>query len=172
MGLFVPSLGPDPEPPFRAIRIAAMLHFPRKDSITMRTSLLLIVGVCMLAPALSYAQATAQPQNPPAQGAPAKPSAPNAEKKEVKVPAKVLQTYVGSYEMAPGRVLNMTLENGYLYGQPEGQDNRRQLWPESQTKFFLKEAPITITFKSEKGKVTGLLYQQEGRPDREAKKIK
>ena len=102
----------------------------------------------------------------------AKPANPNAEKKEVKVPAKVLQTYVGGYEMAPGRVLNMTLENGYLYGQPEGQDNRRQLFPESQTKFFLKEGPITITFKSEKGKVTGLLYQQEGRPDREAKKIK
>jgi hypothetical protein len=30
-------------------------------------------------------------------------------------------------------------------------------------------SPSTITFKSEKGKVTGLLYQQEGRPDREAK---
>ena len=138
----------------------------------MRTSLLLLAGVCMLAPNVTYAQATAAPQTPPAQAAPANPANPNTDKKEVKVSAKVLQTYVGGYEMAPGRVLNIMLEKGYLYGQPEGQENKRQLFPESQTKFFLKEAPITITFKSEKGKVTSLLYQQEGRPDREAKKVK
>jgi hypothetical protein len=38
--------------------------------------------------------------------------------------------------------------------------------------FFLKDAPIVVTFKTEKGKVTGLLMQQEGRPDREAPKVK
>jgi hypothetical protein len=156
-----------------AARIVSIVWIhSRKDSTTMRTPLLLLAGLCLLTPNPADAQGTAAPKTPPAQGAPAKPAAPSADKKEVKVPAKVLQTYVGGYEMAPGRVLNIMLENGYLFGQPEGQDNKRQLFPESQTKFFLKEAPITITFKREKGKVTGLLYQQEGRPDREAKKVK
>ena len=136
----------------------------------MRTSLLLVAGVCLLTPGLSQAQSTAKPANPPATTA--KPQAgPNADKKEVKVSPKVLQTYVGDYEMAPGRVLKITLDKGYLWGQPTDQE-ARQLYPASQTQFFLKDLPVVLTFKTEKGKVTGALMQQEGRPDRDMTKVK
>ncbi len=47
-----------------------------------------------------------------------------------------------------------------------------QLYAESETKFFLKTLPIQLTFKTEKGKVVGLLMQQDGQPDRELKKVK
>ena len=137
----------------------------------MRTSLLLLTGVCLLTPGLAHAQGTAKPQTPPAQGTPAKPAAANADLKEVKVAPKVLETYVGAYEMAPGRHLNIEVQDGFLYGFPDGQD-KRQLFAASNTKFFLKDLPVVLTFKVEKGKVTGLLYQQEGRPDREAAKVK
>ena len=143
----------------------------------MRISLFVLAGLCALTPALAHAQGTAKPQTPPpAQGTTAKPAAPSAgnpaaDLKEVKVSPKVLQTYVGAYEMNPGRNLNITLEDGYLHGEPDGQQ-KRQLFAASPTKFFLKDLPVVVTFKVEKGKVTGLLMQQEGRPDREAPKVK
>ncbi len=135
----------------------------------MRTSFLLLAGVCLLTPGLAQAQATAKPQTPPATTA--KPPAPAAERKEIKLTPKVLQTYVGEYSMTPERILTVTLENGYLYGQPTDQA-KRQMFPESETKFFLKDIDAQVTFVKEKGKVTGMLMDQAGRPQRELKKIK
>jgi hypothetical protein len=138
----------------------------------MRTSLLLLAGVCLLAPALAQAQGTAAPKTPPAQGAPAKPANPNGDKKEIKVSPKVLQTYAGEYEFGPDRTLTVTFDNGSLWGQPTGQD-KRQMFAESPTKFFLKDLPVTLEFRKDaKGKVTGMHMVQEGRPERELKKIK
>jgi hypothetical protein len=132
----------------------------------MRLSAVLLV--VLLQPAVTFAQAPKT--QPPATAA--KPAAPAAEKKEIKVAVKVLQAYVGEYEVAPERTLTITLEDGSLWGQPTG-STKRQMFAESPTKFFLKEAPVQITFaKDPKGKVTGLTMEQEGRPTREAKKIK
>jgi len=137
----------------------------------MRNSLL-VLGVCLL-PALASAQApatTAKPQTP-AQTA-AKPAPPAVERKEIKVTDKVLKSYVGEYEMTPERTLTITLKDGYLWGEPTGQ-TARQLFAESQTKFFLKEIDAQVTFKKDaKGVVTGALMQQAGRPDRDMKKVK
>ena len=137
----------------------------------MRISLSVALGVCLLVPGLAQAQATAaKPQTPPP--AAAKPAATPALRKEIKVTEKVLKTYAGEYEMAPGRVLAITLEKGSLWGQP-GDQEKRQLFAESNTKFFLKDLDVQITFqKDAKGVVTGLLMDQAGRPQREAKKIK
>jgi hypothetical protein len=144
-------------------------HHSERITTPMRTSLLLLAGVCLLTPALAQAQATAKPQTPPATTA--KPQAPAAERKEIKVPAKVLQTYVGEYSMGPDRILTVTLEDGYLWGQPTDQQ-KRQLFAESQTKFFLKDIDAQVTFQKEKGKVIGMVMDQVGRPQRELKKIK
>ena len=65
----------------------------------------------------------------------------------------------------------MTLEDGYLWGQPTNQ-TKRQMSPESETKFFLKDIDAQVTFQVEKGKVVGMVMDQAGRPQRELKKIK
>ena len=136
----------------------------------MRNSLL-ILGVCLL-PVVAAAQApatTAKPQTP-AQTT-AKPTAP-VERKEIKLTEKVLQSYVGEYEMDPQRVLTITLKDGYLWGEPTGQ-SARQLFAESQTKFFLKDIDAQLTFKKDaKGVVTGATMEQVNRPVRELKKVK
>lgn len=135
----------------------------------MRVYLSLALGICLLQPGLAQAQAAPKPQAP----APAasQPQAPAQERKEIKVPESVLKTYVGEYEMGPDRILTLTLEDGSLWGQPTGQV-KRQLFAESETKFFLKDLNAQITFQKEKGKVLGMLMDQEGRPQRELKKIK
>ena len=116
--------------------------------------------------------APAAPQAKPAAPAAATQEAKTPERKEIKVTEKVLKPYVGEYEMAEGRILTMTLENGSLWGQPTDQE-KRQLFAESPTKFFLKDLDIQVTFqKDAKGNVSGLVLDQAGRPQRELKKIK
>ena len=135
----------------------------------MRSSFILLAGLCLMQPAPAQAQ-DPKPQ-PPAQGA-TKPQEPPTERKEVKVAEKVLKTYVGEYEMGPDRILTLTLEDGYLWGQPTNQ-SKRQLFAESQTKFFLKDLDAQVTFqKDPKGAVIGMVMDQAGRPQRELKKIK
>ena len=141
----------------------------------MRASITAALGICLLVPGFVQAQATtAKPQTPPAATAPsaAKPQTPTAERKEVTVPEKVLQTYVGDYDMGQGRTLQFALEKGSLWGGPAG-DDKSQLFATSPTKFFLKNIPIEITFnKGAKGAVTGLTMEREGRPAQEGKKVK
>jgi len=91
-------------------------------------------------------------------------------RKSATVADTVLQTYTGDYELAPKFILTVTREGNHLYGQPTGQDNQ-ELFPESQTKFFLKGRPVEIEFvKDEKGKVIKLLVFQNG--IHEAPKVK
>jgi len=137
----------------------------------MRRYVLLLAGVCLMNPGFVNAQAAATKPQPPAQST-AKPAEPAKERKEIKLTEKVLASYVGEYQMDAERILTVTLENGYLYGQPTGQ-GKRQLFPESQTNFFLKEIDAQVAFqKDAKGTVIGMVMNQAGRPERELKKIK
>lgn len=137
----------------------------------MRKYVLLLTGVCLLNASLAAAGQAAGAK-PPAQAAqPADAAKPNADKKEIKLTEKVLKAYVGEYEMAPGRILTVTFDKGYLWGQPTDQQ-QRQIFPESETKFFLKDLDVQLAFqKDATGNVTGLLMTQRGQ-DRELKKIK
>ena len=133
----------------------------------MRNYVLLLAGVCLL----SAPVGAAEPAGSPATITAAQDAKPK-ERKEIKVTEKVLKTYVGEYEMGPGRILTLTLENGSLWGQPTEQP-KRQLFAESNTKFFLKDLEVQITFqKDAKGQVVGLVMDQADRPQRELKKIK
>ncbi|HEX6976590.1 MAG TPA: DUF3471 domain-containing protein [Vicinamibacterales bacterium] len=135
----------------------------------MRTSVCLLAGFSLLIPAGAVAQGTAAQKPPAAQAA--KP-APDADKQEVKVSPKVLQTYVGEYELRADWVLTVTLEEGSLWGQPTNQQ-KRQMVADSPTKFHLKELPVTLEFqKDADGKVTSVHMVQEGRGERDLKKIK
>lgn len=88
---------------------------------------------------------------------------------EVKVDPKIYDAYVGRYELAPNFVLTISKEGDRLMAQATGQPPF-ELFPSSETKFFLKAIDAQITFvKDEAGKVTHLILHQGG--DRQAKRI-
>jgi CubicO group peptidase (beta-lactamase class C family) len=88
---------------------------------------------------------------------------------EVKVDPKLYDAYVGRYELAPNFILTISKEGDRLMAQATGQP-QFELFPESDTKFFLKVIEAKITFvKDGTGKVTHLILHQGG--DRQAKKI-
>jgi CubicO group peptidase (beta-lactamase class C family) len=92
------------------------------------------------------------------------------ERKEARVDPKVFDDYVGQYELAPDVVLSITREAGKLWAQA-GSQPKAELFPESETRFFLKVVDGQVTFvKDASGKVTHLILHQLG--DHEAKKIK
>jgi CubicO group peptidase (beta-lactamase class C family) len=95
----------------------------------------------------------------------------NATRKEIKVETKVLDTYVGEYELSPGFTIAVTKEGETLMAQPTGQ-TKAEIFAESETKFFLKRIEVQIVFvKNDKGVVDKLLLYQNGR-ETPAKKIK
>lgn len=88
---------------------------------------------------------------------------------EVKVDPKIYDAYVGRYELAHNFILTITKMGDRLMAEATGQP-QFQLFPESETKFFLKVVDAKITFvKDDKGKVTHLILHQGG--DQEAKRI-
>ncbi len=85
-----------------------------------------------------------------------------AERKEIKVPKKILAEYVGSYELAPSFIFVVTLEGDQLVTQATGQP-KVPIFAESQTLFFPKVVDAEIEFfKDEKGQVTHLVLHQGG----------
>jgi hypothetical protein len=85
-----------------------------------------------------------------------------APKKEVAVDTKIYDLYVGEYELAPGLMLVITKEGDKLMGQAYGEE-KFELFPESETRYFLKVADAQVEFvKDDAGKVTGLVFQQAG----------
>src|SRR3989440_5024576 len=85
------------------------------------------------------------------------------ERKEVKVDPKIYDSYVGEYQLAPTFTVTITSENGKLMAQATGQ-SKFELFPTSETDFYLKVAPATVTFvKDAQGNVTELILTQNGR---------
>lgn len=93
---------------------------------------------------------------------------PPIERPEVEVDAAILRTYVGRYDLED-RVLGITLEDGQLYVNPEGQPPAR-LYAASETEFFLKVASVEVTFvKDDAGEVIGMDVTQGGETRRAGK---
>lgn len=83
-----------------------------------------------------------------------------AERKEITVSPEILAQYPGTYEIQPGFDLAVTLEDGKLMTQATGQ-GKAQVFPETETKFFLKVTDAQIEFfKDAKGAVTHLVLHQ------------
>jgi CubicO group peptidase (beta-lactamase class C family) len=92
------------------------------------------------------------------------------ERVAIKVDPKILDAYVGQYEINPSFKFTITREGDSLMSQATGQP-KFELFPESETKFFLKVVDAQVTFvKDDKGAVTHMTLHQGG--DRTAKKIK
>jgi CubicO group peptidase (beta-lactamase class C family) len=86
-----------------------------------------------------------------------------SERKEIAVSPKILALYGGTYVLAPGFDLVVTLEGTQLMSQATGQP-KVQLFAESETKFFLKVVDAQVEFlRNGKGAVTHLMLHQGGR---------
>ena len=81
-----------------------------------------------------------------------------------------LKALTGKYEIQPGVSIDVFIESGNLMGHsPDGQ--RFQLYPASETDFFIDVADVMLSFhKNENGVVDSVLISQNGR-DMPAKKI-
>jgi D-alanyl-D-alanine-carboxypeptidase/D-alanyl-D-alanine-endopeptidase len=89
----------------------------------------------------------------------------------IKLDTTVYDAYVGKYEFAPKAVITVHREGDRLFAQLTGQ-SALEVFPESETDFFLKAVDAQISFvKSDQGGVTALILHQMG-IDQEAKKIK
>lgn len=85
------------------------------------------------------------------------------ERLEVSVDPKILDTYVGRYELAPTFSITVTREGDGLMTQATGQP-KVPIFAESETKFFLRVVDAQLTFvKGPDGKVTHLILHQGGR---------
>jgi CubicO group peptidase (beta-lactamase class C family)/uncharacterized protein YneR len=82
--------------------------------------------------------------------------------REISLPAELLQTYVGKYELMPGFILTITLEDGKLMTQATGQD-KFEVFAESEDNFFLKVVDARIQFiKGADSTTTSLILRQSG----------
>ncbi len=90
---------------------------------------------------------------------------------EIKLDRSVLARYVGTYEFAPNFSLTFTVDGDQLMGQPKNQP-KMPVYPESETKFFLKSVDTELEFFSDdKGQVSYVVMHQNDR-DRDIKGMK
>lgn len=93
-----------------------------------------------------------------------------ADPKEATVEEKILDTYVGKYELRPSFAISITKEGGRLYTQATGQP-RHELYAESDKKFFMKAVDDRILFvKNNQGTPEKLILFQNGQ-EMHAKRI-
>lgn len=89
-------------------------------------------------------------------------SKPPAVHKEVSINPKILDGYVGKYEIAPTFAITITKEGDNLFLQATGQP-KFQVFPEAEREFFLKVVDAQITFEVDaEGKATKLVLHQNG----------
>jgi CubicO group peptidase (beta-lactamase class C family) len=90
---------------------------------------------------------------------------------EIKLSPDVLINYRGEFELSPGFVLTVNVEGDRIFTQATGQD-KLEIYPESETKFFLKVVDAQLEFvKDESGKFNKVILHQGGR-DMEGKRVK
>jgi hypothetical protein len=91
------------------------------------------------------------------------------ERKEITLPAETLAMYVGTYEFMPGINLMIRPDGNQLTAQLTGQ-GQLPIFPESETKFFLKVVDAQLEFvKDASGAVTHVVLHQNGRDQRAAR---
>jgi CubicO group peptidase (beta-lactamase class C family) len=89
--------------------------------------------------------------------------APVPQRTAIELSPDVLARYPGRYPLTPDFVLEISVRDGALYVHPTGQPVLR-LWPEAETRFFLKEVDAVIDFvRDASGATTGLVLHQNGR---------
>ena len=89
-------------------------------------------------------------------------------KERTAIPAdpKILENYVGRYQLTPAFFITITRDEDRLYAQVTGQP-KIQIFAESEKEFFLKVVDAQISFKTDvKGRATELILHQNGMDQR------
>lgn len=96
------------------------------------------------------------------------------ERTVARIDPKILDAYTGQYQVNPSTVFTISREGDKLLLQQGSDPEKRNLLPETATNFFTNEnRRLTYSFvKDEKGEVTFLVVQMEGRERGRAKKVK
>jgi bla regulator protein BlaR1 len=98
-----------------------------------------------------------------AQVAPPNAASGAGQSREITLPENVLERYVGAYQFAPGALFTVTRTKGQLTVQLTGQ-NSVEIYPKSETSFFLKVVEASIDFVANgQGPATALVLHQNGR---------
>jgi hypothetical protein len=85
------------------------------------------------------------------------------ERRAVKIDPAIYDAYAGEYELKPDFSIAITREGEQIFATPTGKP-KAELFPESETRFFLKAVDAEIEFvRGADGKVTGLVLHQNGR---------
>ena len=93
------------------------------------------------------------------------------EKVIAQIDPAIYDAYVGEYEIVPGFILTVTREGNRLISEARGQP-RSEMFPESETTFFVKDADAQFTFvKDDHGKVVQVNIKR-GTREFKARKIK
>jgi len=95
---------------------------------------------------------------------PVTPAEPPKEHKQISIDPKLLDTYTGRYELAPGFIITVTREDDHLGAQATNQA-KFPIYPETDHSFFAKIAAIDITFEA------GALVLRQNGVDTRAKRI-
>jgi CubicO group peptidase (beta-lactamase class C family) len=96
---------------------------------------------------------------------------PNSEKPSITLDAVTLQQYIGSYELQPGFVIEVSTKDDRIFAVATGQP-QFEMFAEKTDRFFLKVVAATIDFnKNENGVIESLTLHQGGQ-DMVGKKIK
>jgi hypothetical protein len=92
-------------------------------------------------------------------------------RKAARVDPKVFDAYAGRYELEPKVIATIRRAGDRLMIEVTGQPEV-EMFPESETVFFLKVSEGTITFvKDDKGKVSHLVLHQERGGDVKGKRL-
>jgi D-alanyl-D-alanine-carboxypeptidase/D-alanyl-D-alanine-endopeptidase len=95
---------------------------------------------------------------------------PEGSARETTLSAKVLDGYVGHYEMTPTSIFAVTREGDQLFAQLTGQP-RSAVYSKAEKEFFYKVVDAQISFHADaQGQATELVLHQNGR-DQTAKRI-
>jgi hypothetical protein len=80
-----------------------------------------------------------------------------------RVDRQIFDTYVGKYDLGNNRGYSITREGDRYFGQGTN-GLKRELFPATESRFFIPEVESQITFvKDEKGEVVELIYEQNER---------
>jgi len=84
-------------------------------------------------------------------------------RKSVSIDPAILSDYVGSYELAPGAMVHITLDDDQLFAGATG-ESPNPIFPINNEEFFFRVADVRITFmRNDDGQVDRLVLHQKNR---------